>query len=233
MPLKERQQSILDAVIRNYIRTARPVASNDILGELSIGVSPATVRNEMSELDELGYLEQPHTSAGRVPTDKGYRFFVDHLISDFGLERRMRERVSRIFDTKSEDEFVREFSRTLSELSGGFSAAGVFEGDVFYGSGLSRALQEPEFDDAEHVRTFGRLIDSLDESIHALLDDWESEEERVFIGEENPLEDARFSSMVVSRWQHPKGYGGFIAMVGPRRMDYPKIISLAKFLNDD
>ena len=83
--LKERQKSILNAAIREYIHTARPVASRDLVRKFQLGVSPATVRNEMLSLNELGYLEQPHTSAGRIPTDQGYRFFVDNLAEDLTL----------------------------------------------------------------------------------------------------------------------------------------------------
>lgn len=78
--LDQRKRLVLDAVIRDYVATAEPVGSRTIARKYELGVSPATIRNEMADLEELGYLEQPHTSAGRVPTDTGYRFFVDWLM---------------------------------------------------------------------------------------------------------------------------------------------------------
>ena len=230
--LKDRQKSILDAVIQEYIRTARPVASDDILGRLEVSLSPATVRNEMLGLNEAGYLEQPHTSAGRVPTDKGYRFFVDNLISDGLPGKRVRERVTHLFDTREEEEFIRDFSQLFSELSGNFAAAGVRGEKIFYKSGFSRLLAEPEFQDAGVVQMFGRLADEFEEEVGSLIKDWQDESERVFIGEENPIEEARFSGMIVSRWEHPKGFSGFVTMVGPRRMDYAKSISLTHLLRE-
>lgn len=78
--LSERQKRILSAIVDDYIRSAEPVGSRTISKRSDIGFSPATIRNEMSDLEELGYLEQPHTSAGRIPSEKGYRYYVDHLV---------------------------------------------------------------------------------------------------------------------------------------------------------
>src|SRR3989338_426955 len=102
--LKDRQKSILNAVIEDYIETAKPVASADLVKKFRFGVSPATVRNEMLTLGDLGYLEQPHTSAGRVPTDKGYRFFVDNLSAIFPLTGTEEKLIHGAFLLKREEE---------------------------------------------------------------------------------------------------------------------------------
>ncbi|MFB5762748.1 heat-inducible transcriptional repressor HrcA [Paenibacillus medicaginis] len=78
--LTERQRLILNAIIDDYIRSAEPVGSRSISKRKDVGFSPATIRNEMADLEEQGYLEQPHTSAGRIPSHKGYRYYVDHLV---------------------------------------------------------------------------------------------------------------------------------------------------------
>lgn len=80
--LDERKIKILDAIIRNYLETGEPVGSRTISKYTDLNLSSATIRNEMSDLEELGYIVQPHTSAGRIPSDKGYRFYVDHLIRE-------------------------------------------------------------------------------------------------------------------------------------------------------
>jgi heat-inducible transcriptional repressor len=97
--LDERKAAILRAVVQEYIATAQPVGSGHIAQSSGVGVSSATVRNEMAALEQEGYLAQPHTSAGRVPTDKGYRFFVDHLTSADPLNRTSSQQVGQFFDS--------------------------------------------------------------------------------------------------------------------------------------
>ena len=92
MELNERKEKILDAVIRNYLETGEPVGSRTISKYTDLNLSSATIRNEMSDLEELGYIVQPHTSAGRIPTDKGYRFYVDNILKDRMAELDEREK---------------------------------------------------------------------------------------------------------------------------------------------
>ena len=96
MELDERKVKILDAVIRNYLATGEPVGSRTISKYTDLNLSSATIRNEMADLEELGYIVQPHTSAGRIPSDKGYRFYVDHLMQErhlLTMERRVTQSV--------------------------------------------------------------------------------------------------------------------------------------------
>lgn len=218
--LDERQKSILNTAIREYIRTARPIASRELVGHLRMDLSPATVRNEMLELDELGYLKQPHTSAGRIPTDQGYRFFVDNLISQFALNDREEKLLGSVFGIDEEDEFVKEFSKAISQISGAFAAAGVFDEEVFYDTGFSKIADEPEFSDFDSFKNFGRLVDMLDEEVREVFD--EDSDEMIFIGNENPLKEARECAMIISSWKHPRGFEGFFTIIGPKRTNYSK-----------
>ena len=97
--LDERKTAILRAVVQEYITTAQPVGSTHVANAAGVKVSSATVRNEMAVLEQEGYLAQPHTSAGRIPTDKGYRFFVDHMARPGRLDRVASEQVGQFFDT--------------------------------------------------------------------------------------------------------------------------------------
>lgn len=231
--LKERQKSILEATISEHLRTARPVASQELTRGFGLKVGPATVRNEMLKLDKLGYLEQPHTSAGRIPTDKGYRFFVDNLLEDTYLSEQEQKLIRKMFrNLDGEEEFVKELSRTISQLTGSLTAAGMFEDDIFYESGFSEVLKEPEFQTAEHIQKFGRLVDSLEENIREFFENFDKETERVFIGEENPIKEAQNYAMTISSWEHPRGFKGFISIIGPRRTDYRKKISLIRHIKD-
>ena len=86
LELDERKTKILNAIIRNYLETGEPVGSRTISKYTDLNLSSATIRNEMADLEELGYILQPHTSAGRIPSDKGYRFYVDHLMEEKNRE---------------------------------------------------------------------------------------------------------------------------------------------------
>src|SRR3712207_5968695 len=96
--LDERKTAILRAIVQEYIATAQPVGSTHIAHAPGVRVSPATVRNEMAMLEQEGYLVQPHTSAGRIPTDKGYRFYVDHLVSP-SIDQHANATVGHFFST--------------------------------------------------------------------------------------------------------------------------------------
>ncbi len=117
--LDERKTAILSAVVQEYITTAQPVGSSHIVGAPGVGVSSATVRNEMAVLEQEGYLVQPHTSAGRIPTDQGYRFFVDHLAAPGGVDETMSRRVGEFFEAAHGrlEEMLHQTSDLLTNLT--------------------------------------------------------------------------------------------------------------------
>lgn len=117
--MDERKQKVLRAIIMDYISTAEPVGSRTIAKKYNLGVSSATIRNEMSDLEELGLIEQPHTSAGRVPSDKGYRYYVDHLMDEDDLIGGERDVIRNFFTDRFNrlDQLYHETCKILSELS--------------------------------------------------------------------------------------------------------------------
>jgi heat-inducible transcriptional repressor len=117
--LDERKTAILRAIVNEYITTAQPVGSTHISNAPGVHVSPATVRNEMAVLEQEGYLVQPHTSAGRIPTDKGYRFFVDHMVEPSPLELTAAQRVGDFFDAAHGrlEEMLHQTSNLLAQLT--------------------------------------------------------------------------------------------------------------------
>lgn len=117
--LDERKKAILRAIVREYISTAQPVGSTLIAAAPGVSVSSATVRNEMAVLEQEGYLVQPHTSAGRVPTDKGYRFFVDHISGPSHLDETATQRVGEFFETTHGrlEEMFHQTSNLLTQLT--------------------------------------------------------------------------------------------------------------------
>jgi heat-inducible transcriptional repressor len=119
LPLDDRKNKVLQALIEDYVATAEPVGSRTIARKYRLGVSPATIRNEMADLEELGYLEQPHTSAGRIPSDRGYRYYVDCLMESREVDTSEQELIRRTFERKVReiDTLIRETARVLSETT--------------------------------------------------------------------------------------------------------------------
>ena len=228
--LQERQKSILEVVIQEYIKTARPVASRDVIRRGWREASPATIRNEMHELDERGYLTQPHTSAGRIPTDRGYRFFVDHRKGESGPDTLVRRMVDRVFSLRDEERFMKELGKACAHLSGMFVAVSTDDRDGWYRSGLAELFEEPEFEDFDELRTFAQFVDALDDyrgRFNAMMN---NKNMTLFIGEENPWEDLHHYSIACTPWRHPKGFEGSITFIGPTRMDYARVMSLMRYL---
>lgn len=119
MVMDERKRQVLLAIIQDYILTAEPVGSRTISKKYNIGVSPATIRNEMADLEEMGYIEQPHTSAGRIPSDMGYRYYVDFLMERFRLSKKEEELINRFYHRKIAEleEVVRASGELISKLT--------------------------------------------------------------------------------------------------------------------
>lgn len=114
-----RKRQVLEALIDDYIATAEPVGSRTLARKYGLGVSPATIRNEMADLEDLGYLEQPHTSAGRVPSDKGYRYYVDEIMRPASLDSGERDRIRHFYQVRVRELhwFIHHTARLVSELT--------------------------------------------------------------------------------------------------------------------
>lgn len=119
MEMDGRKQKILEAVVLDYIETAEPVGSRTISKKYNLGVSSATIRNEMADLEEMGLIEQPHTSAGRIPSDAGYRYYVDYLMSRSDIQEEARQIINKaIHDKRSQvEDVLRDSMRILAETT--------------------------------------------------------------------------------------------------------------------
>ncbi|MCL6634962.1 MAG: heat-inducible transcriptional repressor HrcA [Peptococcaceae bacterium] len=119
MKMDDRKQKILLAIVHDYIATAEPVGSRTIAKKYKLGVSPATIRNEMADLEELGYIEQPHTSAGRIPSERGYRYYVDYLMKRKELSRDEEEMILRELEVKVKDvgQVIQKAGQLISQVT--------------------------------------------------------------------------------------------------------------------
>lgn len=228
--ISQRQKSILDAVIREYVAIAGPVASEHVVKKYHLPYSPATVRSELLALDEAGLLTQPHTSAGRVPTDKGYRFFINNLAGD-GIPKTDEETLRELCSVDEPAEFLKQASRILAHLTQSVTLAGFPADDLFYKSGIGWAMLAPEFSETEFMHDFSALVDTIDEEISRIIEILAMNTfggPRVFIGRENPIPVARRYGMIVSRLETPFEKESLVALLGPKRMNYERNIAILR-----
>ena len=332
--LDERKVVILKAIISNYLETGEPVGSRTISKYTDLNLSSATIRNEMSDLEEMGYIIQPHTSAGRIPTDKGYRFYVDSMMAEKNesvqehgvlLERvdklesllkqvakvlayntqyatlvsspQMRNRqvkfiqLSQVDDEDlvavivvgdnvaknqlihvnrplSNEEVLKlnlllntfltgasvneiniELMQAMRRQAGEYAdiLESVFEGIVdavhqaeemqIYTSGTSNILRYGELGD---VNKASALLETLEDKngLESLLDRTNNQDEdgdgiQIYIGEESPVQNMKDYSIVTSTYALPEGAKGTIGIIGPKRMDYKKVVQTLKNLTDE
>lgn len=147
--LSERQKMILSAIVDDYIRSAEPVGSRSISKRGDVAFSPATIRNEMSDLEELGYLEQPHTSAGRIPSEKGYRYYVDHLLAQ-GAVTRPDLNLMKTFFAERLQEMEQVIQQVASMLSGLTNYTSIVLGPEVFNTTL-RMIQVVPLDETSAV----------------------------------------------------------------------------------
>lgn len=220
MIMRNRSFNILDYIIRDYIDTAEPVSSGRIYKKIRGSISPATIRNVMGELSEEGYLEQPHTSAGRIPTDKAYRYFVDTIFKE--QESSVKKKIIPPAYEKDARDFVQELSEEL-----GMCTMFAMRADKIFWAGMEEVFNEPEFQEHDVARAFVSLIENISMRIEYYYE-YEGEFPHVLIGKENPFPDAIHFSSVIGRPDRSH----IIITLGPKRMDYEHITRvLRRFLS--
>ncbi len=332
MELDERKMKILRAIVSNYLETGEPVGSRTISKYTDLNLSSATIRNEMADLEEMGYIIQPHTSAGRIPTDAGYRFYVDRLMEEKEEVEEVRssllERVDRMelllkqvakvlayntnyatmvtapnynktikfiqlsqvdinnllavivvdgniiknqlirVDVGLDNEDVLKFNILLNTFLQGASLedinlemiqamkkqAGdygnildhIFQGIAeaiheakeleIYTSGATNILKYPELGDINKTSEILETFENKDE-LNRLLEETVNRDDnssetgiQVYIGDETPVQNMKDCSLITATYQMPEGAKGTIGIIGPKRMDYKKVVSTLKNL---
>lgn len=230
--MTDRQEAILGAVVREYVEFAVPVSSQLLVEKYGFDLSTATLRAEMLELEGGGYLYQPHTSAGRIPTDAGFRYFVDRLMEPEALSlREQRSLQAELLKLRAQNKLLaRTTAQLLSRMSDSLALSGLIESEDFYKCGTQKLLSKPEFGNLDSVCKLAEVLDYLDENADGLFRRMrDSREPQVFIGKENLIGTADECSMVVSRYNLRSGEEGLLAIIGPKRMEYSRNISLINY----
>ncbi|MGD0284612.1 MAG: transcriptional regulator [Candidatus Saccharimonadales bacterium] len=226
--MTDRQQQILSAIVEQYAEVASPVGSS-LLAKV-FNVSSATIRAEMAELEHMGFIMQPHTSAGRVPTDKGYRIYVNSLGSE--KQRPNELRAERALSARVEsgglpERTIRNAVETLVEATSNLGLATI--GNRLYMSGLSNLFGQPEFLDALQVQQVARLLDNLEPWLYEAAP---NELLNVYIGHENPIGRSAGCSLIISRFRSPFSDHSYIGVLGPTRQSYREVMTLVRYAGE-
>ena len=231
MDLTERQKNLLRAIIEKYIETGDPVGSETLEKGATLGVSPATIRNEMVKLTNFGYLRQPHTSAGRIPTSAGMKFYVDQLMEERTLslkdEVAIKEELTE--PTQRFDKLLRHTTRVLADQTHSLAVASDDEGDI-YSSGMANILDMPEFYDIDITKTILTMLDKVEimqqifEQLHP------TDQIKILFGDELSMPFLESCGFVVTRYQSPN-HRGVLGVIGPSRLNYSSIIPTMRYFS--
>ena len=238
--LNPRKKKLLGWVIRSYIDTIMPVGSETTARESGLGLSSATIRNEMAELERMGYLTHLHTSSGRVPTDRGYRYYVDYLMKSRRMSTGELNRIKEEYMNrkKSLEDITAGVSQILSVLTNYTGMVLFPELEVDYAGyqgrlrleGSWNVLNYPEFHDFDVIK---KIFEAFERkvSIFAILnEDIEETGIHIHIGSENKFEELQNCSLVISRYGIEDKIIGGLGIIGPVRMDYERVVPVVDFL---
>lgn len=227
-----RQQRLLHAIVEYYVQTANPVGSLALSKKL--GSSPATLRAEMAALEVMGYIGHPHTSAGRVPTDKGYRHYVDYLQDKAAKieHKRSQERThkavqQRISSAGEPEQALKSAVDSLVDVTHNLALGTM--GNALYMNGLSHLFAQPEFINTARVYEVARLLDNLEPWLAELAP---HQKLSVYIGDENPIGKTSGCALIISRFASPTSERSYIGVVGPTRQSYPSVMQLVESVGE-
>jgi len=223
--ITNRQAKILAAIIKEYSTTGLPVGSGELSEKYGFSVSAATIRNEMQALEKAGYIFQPHTSAGRVPTDAGFRFFVNKLMKHLELTQIEQQRLQQELKTlqKQYIELGKSLTKLLAKQAQG-AAFALLPGNASV-TGLSNVIDSSV--STEEVREIAKFLEDVSEYGGQLV---KTDEVKAYIGSEAPVPLAKDFSLVVTKVNLPHGEKGVIGIIGPKRMKYARNISLLEYV---
>jgi heat-inducible transcriptional repressor len=223
--MTDRQVKILAAIVEQYAEVASPVGSS-LLAKV-FNVSSATVRSEMVALEQAGFIKQPHTSAGRIPTDKGYRYYVNQVSDGSRLSpselRGERALSARVSGGGEAERTIRNAVDTLVELTHNLGMATI--GKQLYMSGLSNLFGQPEFMSGSQVQQVASLLDNLEPWLRETTP---NKPLNVYIGRENPIGRTAGCSLIISKFRSPFSDESYIGVIGPTRQSYREVMTLVR-----
>lgn len=219
--MNQRQAKLLAAIIDQFIKTALPVGSKRLLEAGDFSLSSATIRSEMSFLEEEGFLEQPHVSAGRIPTAKGYRLYVTDFMKPTAHERAVRNRFETLkeqYMQRKDQERVYDAVALLARMMPDVSFATVPHRERVYYLGLANVLRQPDFQVNPVLAS--TVVEVLENKLTDILSGLQIDDTiRYYIGDEHVLPQIQSCGLLVKKYTI-RGEEGVVGILGPHRMDY-------------
>jgi heat-inducible transcriptional repressor len=228
--LRARKDQILGITVTHYIKTVNPVSSSFIATSSLLDLSSATIRNILSELEEDGLLTHPHTSAGRIPTEQGYRYYVDHLLNEINVLEEEKTRINIEYHQQRLElaTLLDQISRALSDMTHYTTIVSVDGYNKLICTGTSYVASHPDYQDLKKVHHILSALEEKERLIHVINRELENKV-NVYIGQEIALNEMEDCSLVISKYQTKSGPSGRLALLGPTRMEYERVISLLDY----
>jgi len=217
--MNDRKQKLIKLVISEHIRTAKPVSSLWLAEKSGMKVSSATIRNVLAELEEEGYVMHPHTSAGRIPTEKGYKYYLANFYTPSKVSKKEKDLLG---GAKTE---LRDLAKALSELTTVVVFV-AFDKNSTYFTGFSSMATQPEFTDVPLLHHLTEVVDQMDEKVSAMYDDVIAGKVNVHIGSDNPISNQ--GSLLCTRLHD----GSVLGLFGPLRMPYENNVARMEYAKE-
>lgn len=222
--MEARKENLLNLIIEDYIKTAEPVGSKFLVRNYHLELSDATIRNEMRELEEDGYLTHPHTSAGRIPTEEGYKYYVEHLLKTANIGKKIKDEIQAIITAENDSVVARKnIAKFISEYLNASVIIAYDDSNVYY-TGIANLFSQPEFLQMNLTVDVSAMLDQCEELIEKVFDLVLGSDSVVLIGRDNPL--GGIGSIISVRASD----GSLFIILGPLRMDYAKSKKILEYL---
>ncbi len=220
-PMEKHLENTLAQVVEQAIQTGEPVGSQYLVERYKLDVSPSTIRNYFAELENQGFIAQPHTSSGRLPTEKGYGYFVQNLMKPKSLTKRENSELDQAAqDQDHEHKRAKSLAKAAVEICGQAVVLGIGDADSYY-TGLTQLFGQPEFKDWNRILSMSDVLDRMD-SVLAKVRKTQFQQPMVMIGTECPFGPLCGSVVVSAREEY------LLGILGPIRMDYAQAIAVTE-----
>lgn len=220
----DRKDDLLKIIVEEYIASANPVGSGLIVDKYFKDLSSATIRNDMAELEKNGYICQPHTSAGRIPTVLGYQKYLTDFIGDGEITETEKTVLAEI-NQDDQRQTAKEVAKAIAEFSNNAAFVGFNANDYYY-TGISNLFRQPEFLERAYLYSMSDIIDHMDEAISRVMKNLAIGERKTLIGENNPF--GELSTAVIAGYKNQDQLG-VIGILGPNRMNYKQCLGLVDY----
>jgi len=224
--ISNRRQQILTAIIKEYIKTAAPVSSGLLVEKYKLSASTATVRNEMMILEDEGYIYQPHTSSGRIPTEKAFGLYLDEISQT--ANRKLKSKDEQVLAAALAEHNLKVAAKAIAEISGN-AVFWAFHKNDLYHTGLSNLFSQAEFKRVDLVCDVSVVIDRMEEIIDSLFDDLPLGQ-KVLIGQDNPF--GNFLSTILLKYKQ-NNQSGLVGILSPLRADYENHLAIMDYLEQN